>query len=154
MASSPVPLTAARMLAVLAVLCTLLKSAAQSTVPRCGIEMRKPPAAATNTAGVFNFADFRLFKTGIQVPSTDLVVSMSSTYSEATAAAMCLDGNDNTFSRTQAGDPDPTIVLTYPCASGVTEATELHITNRADCCKDSLKGSTLRMLHASGNEGA
>ena len=93
-----------------------------------------------NQAGkLINLAEVQLYNAGVQIPATQLIFKLSSTYSTY-SASNCNDGNLNNFCHSHTTDlngPTLTITATLPFDLIV-------VTNRQDsCCRDWIVGATI-----------
>ncbi len=86
---------------------------------------------------------------GAKVPTDRLKLTVS-TLATGSSASACIDGNTSTICQTAAGDPSPYLRIEYPCSGGVTEFSQVVVTNRKDCCQSSLGNFQMRMLNSAG----
>ncbi len=114
----------------------------------CSVVIR--PTSSTTT--FLNLGELELYNAaGARIPAASIVMSLSSTYSSATDASMCNDGNLASHCDTNnmaLGDPSPTLRAFYLCGGGGTALSRVVVHNRPDCCQDRLTQFTMDFLNA------
>ena len=93
----------------------------------------------SETYPTINLAEVRLFNMGVQIPASQLIFTLSSTF-EVFTASNCNDGILSDFCHSDRGDNSPTLTIYSP-----SNVDQIVVTNRQDNCQNRIAGATITL---------
>lgn len=98
-----------------------------------------------------NLQEVKLYgQDGSQIDPSTLAFALSTTYQEL-VANNCNDGvltGGESVCATGTDDPDPRLMITYPCPKGLTSLSTVEVYNREGCCQDRINSFTMDFVNS------
>ena len=103
------------------------------------ITIKQVNAVEGEDSPLINLAEVQLFSGGVQIPTSQLSFTLSSTFgSNSFPASNCNDGDLTDFCHSAAGDESPTLTI-----RSLMVPDEIVVTNRDGCCQARIDGATI-----------
>jgi hypothetical protein len=122
----------------------------------CQVVIRRTSTTPYDITNAINLLEVELYgHSGQRVPPSTVYMQLSSTF-PGLDAGYCNDmvTKGGLFCHTQADDPNPSLRISYPCASGATSLSRVVVVNRETCCQERITYFTMDFVNAASRRDA